>query len=67
MSDEIDSERKKPFDRETFISSEEAHENAFKKGTWFVMNKNGEGVVQEPIPESVKATKIIPEGFALDE
>ena len=37
------------------------------KGTWFVMNKNGEGVIQELIPKRVKATKIIPEGFALDE
>jgi len=57
--------RNQPFDRQTFIDEKKATEAAFSKGTWFVVNKNGE-LVEEPMPESVKATGEIPEGYALD-
>ena len=64
MSDEIN--RNQPLDRDTFIDEKMAIEAAFSKGTWFVM-KDGEGVFEEPIPESIKATGKIPKGYAIGE
>jgi hypothetical protein len=61
------SDRNQPFDRHTFIDEQKAIEAAFAKGTWFVMGKDGEGIVEEPIPESIKATGKIPKGYALGE
>ena len=65
MSDETN--RNQPFDRYTFIDEKKATKAAFSKGTWFVMTEDGEGVVEEPIPESIRATGKIPEGCALGE
>ena len=65
MSDETN--RNQPFDRYTFIDEKKATKAAFSKGTWFVMTEDGEGVVEEPIPESIRATGKIPEGYALGE
>ena len=56
--------RNQPFDRQTFIDEKMATEAAFSNGTWFVVDKNGE-LVEEPMPESIKATGKIPEGYAL--
>ena len=65
MSDKIN--RNQPFDRNTIIDEKMALEAAFSKGTWFVVGKDGESVVEEPMPESIKATGKIPEGYALGE
>jgi hypothetical protein len=65
MPDEIN--RNQPFDRQTFMDEKRATEAAFSKGTWFVMGKDGDGVVEEPIPECIKATGKIPEGYTLGE
>ena len=65
MSDEIN--RNQPLDRNILIDEEKSIKAAFSKGTWFVMDKDGEGVVEEPMPESIKATGKIPEGYALGE
>ena len=62
MLDEIN--RNQPLDRHTL---EKAIKAAFSRGTWFVITKDGEarGVVEEPVPESIRATGKIPEGYAL--
>jgi hypothetical protein len=64
MSDEI--KRNQAFDRNTFIDDLAA---AFSKGTWFVVTEDGEGFVEEPMAESIKAAGKIPqaEGYALGE
>ena len=64
MSDETN--QNQPIDRYTFIDEEKALKAAFSKGTWFVMTEDG-GIVEEPMPESIKATGKIPEGYALGE
>ena len=65
MSDEIN--RNQPLERHTLIDEEKSIKAAFSKGTWFVTGEDGEDVVEEPIPESIKATGKIPEGYALGE
>ena len=40
---------------------------AISKGTMFDVSKDGESVAQVPIPESIKATGIIPEGYTVGE
>jgi hypothetical protein len=59
--------RNQPIDRHTFVDERKATEAALSKGTWFVMDKDGEHLSEEPIPESIKATGKIPEGYALGE
>ena len=65
MSDETN--RNQPLDRHTFIDEKKSIEAAFSKGIWFVMDKDGESAIEEPMPESIKATGKIPEGYALGE
>ena len=65
MSDEINRKKSPPFDRDTFIDEKMATEAALSKGTWFVIH--GEDIVKEPIPESIKATGKIPEGYVVGE
>ena len=64
MSNEIN--QNQPIDRYTFIDEKMATEAAFSKGTWFVF-KDGEDIVEEPMPESIRATGKIPEGYAIGE
>jgi hypothetical protein len=56
--------RNLPFYRQFFIDEKKATEAAFSKGTWFVVDKIGD-LVEEPMPECIKATGKIPEGYAL--
>ena len=65
MSDEIN--RNQPLDRHTFIDEKKAIKAALSKGTWFVIGKVGASAIEEPMPESIKATGKIPEGYALGE
>ena len=52
--------------RDNLICLETATKAAFSKGTMFVKVKD-EGVVEIPIPESIKKKGIIPKGYALGE
>ena len=66
MSDEIN--RNQLLDRHTFIDEKTAIKAAFSKGTWFVIGReDGASAIEEPMPESIKATGKIPEGYALGE
>jgi hypothetical protein len=40
---------------------------AISKGTMFDVGEDGKSIVEVPIPESIKATGIIPEGYTVGE
>jgi hypothetical protein len=52
--------------RESFISPDIV-KVAISKETMFDVGENGEGIFEVPIPESIKATGIIPEGYTVGE
>jgi len=51
--------------RASFISSD-IDKVAISKETMYVVEENGESVVEVPIPESIKITGIVPEGYSVD-
>ena len=52
--------------RENFISPD-IIKVAISKDTMFDESQDGESIVKVPMPESIKATGIIPEGYAVGE
>jgi len=53
-----------PLTRETFISSNYV-KIAAGQSTMFKTTSDGEGVEEVPVPESVRETGIIPEGYSV--